>query len=88
MATIPANGATVNAWKDGVIVATDTCDSSGNYTLAVPDGTYNVMVVDYPCACDDPVNCPDGCTHIGDSQSVTVTNGQELTGINFILEPV
>jgi hypothetical protein len=41
----PLEGATVNFWQGGVIVATTTTLADGYYSRAVPEGTYDIEVI-------------------------------------------
>ena len=63
------SGATVTAEKDGVVVASDTTDASGNFTLddLTPEDTYEVSASMYPYldSANGSVVAGEVCTDLG-----------------------
>lgn len=63
-------------------------DANGNYTLNLPAGSYQIVSQrgSYLSEAYDGVDCGDGCSRTT-GPATTVTNGQNLTNINFSLDP-
>ncbi len=69
----PIAGATVGASQGAVLVATTTADASGEYTLAVSDGTYDLTA-----------SAPG---YLAQAETRTVGPNSTKQGINFKLTP-
>ncbi len=83
----PIEGAHVGASLFGPSsewVASDQTGADGSYRLAVPSGTYDVLVHDVPGWLDQYY---DGVRFDDQATPVIVIEGQETAGIDFVLQP-
>ena len=66
---------------------TELTDASGNYSLVVPAGSYQISASkgNYLQEVYDGILCPDDC-NATTGPAISVTNGQQVNSINFSLD--